>query len=198
MYDGSTQHGYEQSSTIMNLLDKWYNDNLVTYETNYIDISTGFCSDRNTGNGYNWIDSDLYYASWNRQNGPATLQCQDDDILSKNNGRLQNPIGLITMDEAVLTDIKGSTANEGSYLYTGQSYWTMSPYDFSNGRASVFGIHSNVNSYWVHSSNGVRPVINLRSDIALSGSGTTTDPFRVAGADGLSIFFLYKLLYLSI
>ena len=29
---------------------------------------------------------------------------------------------------------------------------------------------------------GVRPVINLKSDVQLTGSGTTTDPFKVVGA----------------
>lgn len=29
---------------------------------------------------------------------------------------------------------------------------------------------------------GIRPVINIRSDTVLSGSGTSTDPFKVVGA----------------
>ena len=29
---------------------------------------------------------------------------------------------------------------------------------------------------------GVRPVINLRVDVELTGSGTTTDPFKIVGA----------------
>ena len=34
----------------------------------------------------------------------------------------------------------------------------------------------------VSSSAGVRPVINLRADVSLTGSGTTSDPFKVVGA----------------
>ena len=30
---------------------------------------------------------------------------------------------------------------------------------------------------------GIRPVINIRADVALTGSGTVLDPFKVVGAD---------------
>ena len=184
VYDRSTQHGYGTNSTIMNTLNTWYNNNLASDEADYIDTDVGFCSDRNTASGYNYTDNSFRYAAYDRLNGNASLQCDSEDILSKDNGRLQNPIGLVTSDEVVLTGITFSTANAGSYLYTGHGYWTMSPYDYDSG-ARVFYVNSDglltygnaaVKTY------GVRPVINLKSAIAITGSGTTSDPFKVAGA----------------
>ncbi len=191
VYDGSTQHGYGQPSSIMTTLNNWYNSNIENDDKNlhyeqYIDTGAGFCSDRNTASGDNYTDSRFYYAAYDRYNGPASLQCHDDDILSQDNGKLPNPIGLVTSDEAVLTGITRNTPNTGSYLYTGQNYWTMSPYIFNGGCADVF--HVGYNGYLsggngVYVAFGVRPVINLKSTIAISGSGTTTDPFKVVGAE---------------
>ena len=188
VYDESTQHGSGQPSTMMSTLNNWYNSNLASFEENYIDTGTGFCSDRNMASGSNFNSGDiLYYAPYDRRNGPASLQCNSEDILSKDNGKLTNSIGLVTSDEAVLTGITSSTANTVSYLYTGQTYWTMSPNGFSSGnsRAFVFYVASDGYldfTYYVTYSYGVRPVINLRSDVSLTGSGTISDPFKVVGA----------------
>ena len=60
----------------------------------------------------------------------------------------------------------------------------MSPYRFSSSHASVFLVNNNgylrngdvINAY------GVRPAINIRADVQITGSGTSTDPFTVVGA----------------
>ena len=186
VYNTSSQHGYGTNSTVMNTLNTWYNNNLASYETDYIDTGTGFCSDRNTASGDNYTDSSFYYAAYDRRNGGASLQCNTEDILSKDNGKLQNPIGLVTSDEAVLTGITYNTPNTGSYLYTGEYYWTMSPSHFSNDFAYVFRVNSDgylsdidLGGWGVIDAWGVRPVINIRTNVSLTGSGTTTDPFRL-------------------
>ena len=186
VYDGSTQHGYGTNSTVMNTLNDWYDSNLTNYEVEYIDTGTGFCNDRNMANGSNFNSSGtIYYAPYNRQNN-GNLQCNTEDILSKDNGKLQNPIGLVTSDEAVLTGITYNTPNTGSYLYTGEYYWTMSPSHFSNDFAYVFRVNSDgylsdidLGGWGVIDAWGVRPVINIRTNVSLTGSGTTTDPFRL-------------------
>ena len=184
VYNTSSQHGYGTNSTIMNTLNTWYNNNLASYEEDYIDTGAGFCSDRNTASGDNYTDSSFYYAAYDRRNGGASLQCNTEDILSQDNGKLPNPIGLVTSDEAVLTGITYNTANTGSYLYTGQAYWTMSPYNYPFAYVFIvadFGYldYSLVNDD-VSYTPGVRPVINLKSAIAISGSGTTSDPFKLS------------------
>ena len=184
VYDGSSQHGYGQSSTIMTTLNNWYNTNLASYEEDYIDTGAGFCSDRNMASGSNWSSSSVNYAPYDRRNGPASLQCNSEDILSQDNGKLPNPIGLVTIDEALLTGITDSNPNTGSYLYTGEYYWTMSPYRFSSSWAYVFFVYGRgtlVYNNGVSNAFGVRPVINLRADVPLSGSGTTSNPFKVVG-----------------
>ena len=178
VYDGSSQHGYGTNSTIMTVLNNWYNSNLASYEAGYIDTKTGFCSDRNMAIGYNWGLSTVYYAPYNRKGASASLQCNSEDILSQDNEKLPNPIGLVTSDESLLA---GSAV---SYLNVEINYWTMSPHSFGT-YAYVYCIRFSgaLDGSWaVSNAYGVRPVINLRADVQLTGSGTTSDPFKVVGA----------------
>jgi len=185
VYDESKQHGYGTNSTIlgtndsvdMTTLNGWYNTYMKSYE-NYIDTGAGFCSDRNLASGDNWNDSDFYYAPFERGTGTGTLQCNSEDVLSKDNGKLANPIGLITSDEYILS------GKRSSYLNTGAYYWTMSPSRFHGSSALVLFIYygDNPDTNWVSRTYGVRPVINLRADVQLTGSGMVSDPFKVVGA----------------
>ena len=180
VYDGTNQHGSGTPSTIMNTLNTWYNNNLASYEEKYIDTGTGFCSDRNTASGDNYTDSSFHYAAYDRDNygeNNGSLQCHDDDILSQDNGKIPNPIGLLTSDEYVLA------RRSSSYLYVKISYWTMSPFWYGNGLAYVFIVHSNgsLGNDFVHQELGVRPVINLKSTVALEGDGSVNTPFKIVG-----------------
>lgn len=101
------------------------------------------------------------------------------------NKALMYPIGLISADEAMFEGISNSGTNQNNYLYTGQTYGTLSPCYYNLiGNAGVFVVHycgslgdSSVSNTW-----SVRPVMNLRSDVALTGSGTVNDPFKMVGA----------------
>ena len=90
------------------------------------------------------------------------------------------------MDEVVMAGGKKGTANRSYYLYNGQSYWTMSPYYYffrANDSARYAHVFRVSEDFWnANVSNtgiSVRPVINLRADVQISGSGTGTDPFVV-------------------
>ena len=123
-------------------------------------------------------------------NKQPTYECPDEEhdlytvgSASRGNKALDYPIGLITADEvAYAGGVYGST-NESYYLYTNQYYWTMSPSYFAaaNSYAYVFAVYSNSYLSWlnVRIAYGVRPVINLKTDVQLSGSGTSTDPYTV-------------------
>ena len=102
----------------------------------------------------------------------------------KGNGKLIYPVGLITIDEAAFAGGTNGDANSEYYLYTGQTYWTMSPYLFYLSRASALvwlvTSDSYLNATWVTASGGVRPVINLKNGIkALSGDGTASNPYVI-------------------
>ena len=97
------------------------------------------------------------------------------------------PIGLITADEVAFAGgvVGSSKSNSSYYLYNNARYWTMSPYNFYDGYAAyVFVVYDfgGLGDWNVDSTLGVRPVINIRADVSITGSGTVSDPFKVVGA----------------
>ncbi len=75
--------------------------------------------------------------------------------------------------------------NQGYYLYTGNYYWTMSPSNFNNTYGPiVFCMWTSgyLSGTYANATYGVRPVINISSDVTITGSGTINDPYLVEGA----------------
>ena len=184
-----------KDSNIKTKVDEFYNKYMVANNLQDYLADTGFCGDRsitNSGDGYS-TTSYTEYGAVNRlakTNKLPILTCPDKEHdlytvdSSKGNGALTNPIGLMTADEAAMAGMVNGYLNTLSYVYTGTWYWTMSPYNFSpsNSTSYVWRVSSSGNfyGYLVTSGNGVRPVINLKSDVEISGGiGTINDPFIV-------------------
>ena len=184
-YTIGEQHGQNTTNLMMNILQLWYvNSGLSSsqYSQN-IDTNVGFCSDRNMASGYSWSSQPtniIDYAARERleTNKSPSLACNSNDIIKE-------PVGLITADEVAYAGGIYGTNNTSYYLYNNQNYWTMSPYYFFGSRglstAGVFYINLNGTLYpsRVDVPSGVRPVINLSSDVQLTGSGTSTDPYTL-------------------
>lgn len=197
MYESGQVHGLQEDSTIKGVLDTWYQNNLQSY-VNDLDGNSGFCGDRTpstsetsinnqggTGNTVTYYAGDVRYNE--QSNGVPTYECSDGDLYttsgsSDGNGQLTYPIGLISMDEVWYAGGYQEN-NRGYYLFTDSTYWTMSPAVFMVGWARAFGVWSTGSmngDYSVNREYGIRPVVNLRSDIQISsGTGTSTDPYVV-------------------
>ena len=138
--------------------------------------------------------SSYYFGAYGRlyalNTGPSLKCSQALDkftvSIDNGNGALTYPVGLISADEMVAAgavyDADG-TPNTSFYLYNNQAYWTMSPnyYTSSSTRTialSAGGVVSN--PVVTQTAYGIRPVINLSSDVILSGSGTYDDVYTVS------------------
>ena len=124
-------------------------------------------------------DNDLYTTPGSSKgNGTLIVNNSNDE---NHRDERPTPIGLITADEVVFAGGVYGSSNSSYYLYNNANYWTMSPYRFYGSSASVFFVGSNgsLGAPSVVSTHGVRPVINLKSAIAITGSGTIGDPFKV-------------------
>ena len=150
-----------------------------------------FCNDRNIASGYNWQSkpsNTFYYATYDRSGAKETnlikpsLNCNSEDIYILNSGA-------ITMDEVIMAGSgKYNTINNAYYLNIGQSYWTMTPsywYYISDSKcyAYLYRLHitGQLTIGGASDDYGLRPVINLRSDITFSGgNGTLDSPYVVA------------------
>ena len=91
---------------------------------------------------------------------------------------VEDAVGLLNIYEYAMTCNNNSYVN--SYLFTSLEWWTLTPYDASyvwygdnNDKIDVWSAGGPV---------GIRPSINLRSDVKIvAGSGTEDDPYRLLG-----------------
>ena len=207
-----TTHANANDSTIKAYLDNWYKTNIEDKGLSSYISDTLFCNDRsllhntaqdyagqefsNLGYGtertaYRWYGDPMAASMGDEYANLLTypnLQCPnqndrftvDDEVTG--NGDLTYPIGLVNTDEVYLAG-GYNTSNSGYYLYTGNSYWTMSPYYFDGSAAYVRRVNSDgsASSYgnFVYGSYGVRPTLNLIPDSLKVGSGTADDPYRI-------------------
>ena len=205
MYTSGDAHGLGTSSTIKEANDNFYSSNLSNYAT-FIDTNSGFCGDRSTyiadtrpGTG----TTTTYYKGYLRMivSNPD-LSCENISdyytVLLSNNGNkaLTYPIGLITADEVMLSGSGGGffeamlnyqKENPNSYITTGNGFWTMTPIGFYNSinalitQAGMFYIYSGrIDDIYPSSNVGLRPVINIRSDVTITGDGTMSNLYQIS------------------
>ena len=194
--DYDITHDNINNSRIKIKLDTWYSNNLTSF-ANYIDVNTGFCGDRRISSGSGVGQDETTYKSAIRiNNNTPSLDCENKDVYTTHesiigNKALTQPIGLISADEAMFAGIpkidgNPTNGNKNNYLYTGENYWTISPYNYTNSNGNcvaIIYIGGSIGNYMIINNDaGIRPVINLRSDVEITGSGTTSDPFKVVGA----------------
>ena len=187
-------HNNLNSSNIKNEIDNWYKVNITdkSYES-YIAKTVGFCGDRTltSGNGIQ-NDQGTSFGAYGRFNAKtATLICSDSTrdfytIMESDLGNkaLTYPIGMITYDELILGGMSAGSTNSYSWVNNSSNYYSMTPvmYNSSVNSATVFGMKSTgeLNAWRVGDNVGVRPVINLKADVEVSGGiGTINDPYVI-------------------
>ena len=178
-------HTNTNKSTILQALETWYTSHLLSYAS-YIDMNAGFCGDRSLSSGTGVGTTETYYGAHLRVGNRApSLACNENDLYtikgaSGGSKAMTYPIGLITADEVLFAG--GTETNDNYYLYNGQNYWTMTPACDNGSYAYVYGVRitGNLPRWGVSNTNGVRPVINLRADVTITGSGTENDPYVVS------------------
>ena len=201
MYSSGEQHGTDESSSIKEVVDNWYANNLNNYDS-YISKTAIYCSDRTVANG-GWSEAgnNFNYNTYERivTNKTPNFNCDvlNDRLTSSTtigNGALTYPIGLITADEIAYAGGAYGTANSSYYIAqnakTGAAYWwTMSADYWYNNFTYVLRIGGYTDTGSLTNNNvynglGVRPVISLKACIQYSnGNGTASDPYTVELAD---------------
>ena len=73
--------------------------------------------------------------------------------------------------------------NYGYYLYRESQFWTMTPSGFEDNSFNTPGYVAvyNVGEYQstLNNNYSIRPVLSLKSNITIKGSGTLGDPYEV-------------------
>ena len=176
-------------------IDKWYQTNIIGkgYEK-YVSEKGSFCGDRSLieGDGIS-KDKNSYFLPYGRYTAKtAQFACPDleNDLYTTTDSNIGNkslkyPVALITYDELAFAGFANSSINEFNYAYSSTSYYTMSPSSFNSagGYARIMIQENNGSlSFGKRTSSliGLRPVINLKSDVKITGGiGTSNDPFVI-------------------
>ena len=207
MYGTTGSSTYEEThkntndSTIKTYLDNWYKINLNGY-TSYMSTTAGFCNDRSvapaakiwhklydTALGYG--ENTTYYGAFHRLSiyKPQFKCPQANDLFTiatsrKGNKALTYPVGLLTTDEVIYAGAV-EAEDEGvkkvnHYLNNDTVYITMSVARSSGCNLNIYYSYDGLVSDTGDEHDGVRPVINLSSDVEIiSGDGTINNPYVV-------------------
>lgn len=186
-------HSNSTNSSIKNVVDQWYDTNIVNtgYEDYVVDAI--YCNDRSVYEGTGiGTDSTIYMPFYRLNNYTPTLKCVNkNDRFTKSttlgNGKLTKKVGVVTADEIMYAGAVLEETNATFYLYNiiggNLGYWTMSPIGYDNGSFSACVIngviHYSPSQCYTNSSNYAVPVISIKEDAIISGTGTADNPFKV-------------------
>ncbi len=183
-----SEHNNINSSIIKNNTEKWYTDNFKN--NNLISNTSIYCNNRKTSE---FKDSGVLYTTLGYSNNntgyidsnmlsPSFDCIQNEDkfsVLEPGNQALNNPVGLVTLDELLYAGV--SDENTENFLYSTDSYYTMTPAYYNGSDAYNFSIiNGKISKTKVNESLGIRPVITLNKDTKIkSGDGSEMSPFRI-------------------
>ena len=177
-------------------LEEWYARKLAS-ANDKIALTT-FCNDTSNNAPYKLDTSnysgDVYSPVYRIENNAPSLKCSDPLLygnLSKYGGVYKLKIGLLTIDEINMAGFGASlfsSVGSNNYLYkvlkgfNGSYYLSMSPYTSLENSESHNEIYV---VYYDHIESAepygtLVPVINLKPDVSVSGSGTEESPYVVS------------------
>ena len=172
--------GNEIDSTVKQIIDQWYENNLLDFSKYLEDV--GFCGDRIFSNSISSFHERL-------NNFTPTFKCinSENDLYTISsaavgNRALQYPIGMLSGDEVVFAGMDMDYSNNFNFLNSKMPHWTMTPMH-SSALAVVAADGTIGMDFSSRVEAGIRPVVNLRSDIEIIGKGTVNDPYFVVGAE---------------
>ena len=160
-------HKNINNSIIKNTLDNFYSTELVNYSSI---VKNSYCGNKGiieTYLGYGKNETLYKYTS-----NDKTLICNDLDY-----SKYEFNIGLLSAEELYYA-ISNKTE---TYLNNGTNWWTMTPYSFDNNSAKVVGFNSEtgIEAKDVENELNVRPVINIKNNVTVTGMGTKEDPYVI-------------------
>ena len=176
-------------SIVKTYLEEWYINNLKDYDDK-INLSN-FCNDT-TITSTNAIENATYYGGHNRilKLKQPSLKCPNPSTTDGGNYKLK--IGLLTADEInyaglsyrQITTTSSNTskiADKTNYLYYSRTWYSMTPHRSNSTSSYMLYVSSGrMSNNDVTGSQYIRPVINLKSDIQITGGdGTENNPYVV-------------------
>ena len=156
--------GYSTGSTVFadSFIEDWLNDTTID----------GFLG--------NLREPDKFIVMNSKWNATMDATSLGSIIRPRDDGTIvTDAVGLLNMYE-YQSSYHGTTYSNG-YLNNGLYWWTLTPYSSSNTRRIISTGAASVSSPAINSG-GIRPTINLKSNIKIvDGDGTINNPYRLEG-----------------
>ncbi len=206
MYGDLTLGDLIPKSDVKDILDEWYLENIIGKGTSIYVTDTMFCNNRkliDTRDGIQYynasnlipkiIDPDnLNEYDDNLQIENLTFKCENQEdrfnLSSFSYGNditgnmlLNYPVGLVTMEDIIYAGGVYNVSNNRYYMYTGSSYWTMSPFSFgSTAKVAYVENDGSIKEANINENLDVIPVISISSNTVIySGNGEYNKPYIV-------------------
>ena len=170
---------YYSNSIAKTEVENWYNTNIATNPASSLIVSGNyFCEQAKVGltttaSTFNNVTLAVLSTY------TPKVTCATD----KNGyGVINSSVGLITVDELMLSGLYPTKNNSAYYLYDeDQKFWTMSPAGTYREWIGNYPANATASEYYIVSFNSylLRPVINLKADVQVSGKGTSDNHYIV-------------------
>lgn len=175
-FNENNKNDYE-NSTVKEKLDSWYEENILEKEYESFIYDTKFCYDIEG----NKVDGEIVFNAYERLINLKAPSLKCNHPYSVKNENLKYPIGLLNADEAAYAGFKYNSSNENNYLKTDYNWWLLSPYNYEDEIYSIMYIDKNGSllKEEANTENYLRPVLNLKPGIKVTGNGLLSDPFKL-------------------
>ena len=178
-YDNYTYMYYTNNSNAKTQLESWYQTNIGSKSDSAKNVASGnyYCEQAKVKYADYYISGNATMTTYNKYT--PDFKCSSD---GNGKGVVNASVGLLTYDEVVYAGGYYVQSNNNYYLYNNTNFWTMSPSGFTNPYSCVWQGYSggeidltHVNYVTLY----LRPVIILKADTLVTGSGTSSDPFVI-------------------
>lgn len=174
------------SSAALTKLNSWYESNINSSCSNYINTSSKFINDTGT----------YSYSYYTMYNGWKRIYNREPSIIVGSLNTYIGKVGLITGDELMLagattasdrtlsTPGSGGFGNSTFFVSSGvpdvYGMWTMTPFNTAPSMVvfkSAHGIYREGSISSATSARGLKPVIDVVPEALFKGNGTASDPY---------------------
>ena len=164
------------NNDVMNTLDYWYNTNIVANNLDGYVIADSFCNDSSS----RYANYHTYFSGVERindSNPSITCPGTNNDF----GGNYHQKVGLLSADEVIYAGGLKDVANTSYFLYSGESFFTMTPAEFYSYHAYLYYVNESgaIGVTETNSVRGIRPVININSTVSVIGKGTKENPYII-------------------
>ena len=168
---------YSNSDIAKPTVDSWYKTNFTDKGYDSYMATTIFCEQAKVKPSINYIGENAALEVFKTY--VPNFKCSMD---GNKKGNISGKMGLITIDELIFAGNYFDEENLNSYLLLdNKGMWSSSPSGVTLEKSYVWGMKYDGNLICAESSvNGrLRPVINLKSDVLATGTGTSSDPYKI-------------------